>query len=148
RTALGSPTMSKVAGVSPTAQGSLEQTPMAHLLVYMAEKRLSGTLVFTPPAGDETMIQFAEGEACAVRAAGHSATAQLETCFHLPGGTSFAFYDGQNFCNGADASRIPAGEPLAAIWLAVRTRGIDRAVEGTLGRLGARPLKLHEQSRP
>ena len=139
--------MNKVAGASPTAHGSLEQTPLAHLLVYMAEKRLSGTIVFTPQdlaLGDEAMIQFVDGEACFVGGRGRS----LEACFRMPDTTTFAFYDGQNLCNDGDSTRIPVGEPLATIWSVVRARGLDRVVEATLGRLGPRVLKLHDQSRP
>jgi curved DNA-binding protein CbpA len=137
--------MNKVAGASPTAHGSLEQTPLAHLLVYMAEKRLSGTIVFTPKDGsasDETMIRFVEGEACSVSGG------SFEACCRLPDTTTFAFYDGQNIDNDSGTTRIPEGEPLATIWSAVRARGLDRVVEAALGRLGPRVLKLHDQSRP
>jgi curved DNA-binding protein CbpA len=141
--------MTMVQRASPTAQGSLEQVPLAHLLVYMAEKRLSGTIVFTPSGsaeGDESMIHFTEGNVAQIRASG--APSDIAPFVGLSDDTAFAFFEGVNLLPSKDAPRGVSLDPLATIWSAVRGRGVDRVVETTLGRLGARPLKLHEQSRP
>jgi curved DNA-binding protein CbpA len=65
----GSPEMTE-AGQPPTAQGSLERTPFVHLLVYLADRQVSGTLVLAEPdqaPGEEHAIYFVEGTAAKFR---------------------------------------------------------------------------------
>ena len=45
----------------PSAQGSLQQTPLLHLLVYALDRRLSGTLVLEDPTRRKHAILFADG---------------------------------------------------------------------------------------
>ncbi|MEO8906017.1 MAG: DnaJ domain-containing protein [Polyangiaceae bacterium] len=45
----------------PTAQGSLEATPLGHLLVYSLDRVLTGTLVLEEPSGKRHAIYFDEG---------------------------------------------------------------------------------------
>ena len=62
--------MIDASGQPPTAQGSLEKTPFVHLLVYMADRRVSGTLVLAEPdqaPGEEHAIYFLEGTASKFR---------------------------------------------------------------------------------
>jgi curved DNA-binding protein CbpA len=51
----------------PTATGTFAQTPLPHLLVYAFEHSLTGTFVFTGPAGEEATVLFLEGQACKVK---------------------------------------------------------------------------------
>ena len=46
---------------APTAQGSLEATPLGHLLVYSLDRMLTGTLVLEEPNGKRHAIYFDEG---------------------------------------------------------------------------------------
>ena len=46
---------------APTAQGSLEATPLGHLLVYGLDRLLTGTLVLEEPTGERHAIYFDEG---------------------------------------------------------------------------------------
>jgi curved DNA-binding protein CbpA len=58
------------AGQPPTAQGSLERTPFVHLLVYLADRQVSGTLVLAEAdqaPGEEHAIYFQEGTAAKFR---------------------------------------------------------------------------------
>src|SRR5579859_412495 len=58
------------ASSQPTAQGSLERTPFVHLLVYMADRQMSGTLVLAEAdaaPGEEHAIYFANGAAAKFR---------------------------------------------------------------------------------
>jgi curved DNA-binding protein CbpA len=48
--------MPNPAGPSPTAEGSLGKTPLTHLLVYMADRMLSGSLQFVSDQPDGTTI--------------------------------------------------------------------------------------------
>jgi hypothetical protein len=48
-------------GLSPTAQGSLRKTPLVHLLVYLLDQRLNGTVVFTTPAGELSAFECDTG---------------------------------------------------------------------------------------
>jgi curved DNA-binding protein CbpA len=47
--------------VAPTAQGSLEATPLGHLLVYGLDRVLTGTLVLEEPTGNRHAIYFDGG---------------------------------------------------------------------------------------
>jgi curved DNA-binding protein CbpA len=62
--------MTQASGQQPTAQGSLERTPFVHLLVYMADRQVSGSLVLADPAeaaGQEHGIYFLDGTASKFR---------------------------------------------------------------------------------
>lgn len=51
----------------PTAEGTLSRTPLSHLLVYMLDRRLTGTTIFTTPEGLSHSIFFNEGIAAKVK---------------------------------------------------------------------------------
>src|SRR6266536_2239473 len=62
--------MTAAPGLSPTAEGSLEKTPLVHLLVYMADRQLSGSIVLHdphPPADLEHIVYFVDGTASKFR---------------------------------------------------------------------------------
>src|SRR5690242_14103601 len=62
--------MTEAVGQPPTAQGSLERTPFVHLLVYLADRQVSGTIVLAEadqPPGEEHAIYFVEGTAAKFR---------------------------------------------------------------------------------
>src|SRR5262245_33420409 len=50
-----------------TAEGDLDRTPFAHLLVYAADRRLSGVLFLEEPGGVEHVVRFARGAPVKVR---------------------------------------------------------------------------------
>ena len=47
--------------VKPTAAGNLRATPLAHLLVYLLDRCLTGTIVIEQPDGSKSAIQFESG---------------------------------------------------------------------------------------
>jgi hypothetical protein len=60
--------MTKIAGLTPTAEGLLEKTPLVHLLVYLADRELTGSLVLSAKnGGEDHAIYFFEGQASKVR---------------------------------------------------------------------------------
>lgn len=46
---------------TPTAEGDLQRTPIPHLLVYMADRRLTGALLLKEPGGAEHVVRFEWG---------------------------------------------------------------------------------------
>jgi hypothetical protein len=77
--ALGSPVMEDAnpteqappgTDTPPTAEGTLSRTPLAHLLVYMLDQRLSGTTVFNAPHGVSHTICFRNGVPAKIRTGG------------------------------------------------------------------------------
>lgn len=50
-----------------TAEGDLARTPFAHLLVYAADRRLTGVLFLKEPSGIEHVVRLARGAAVKVR---------------------------------------------------------------------------------
>lgn len=49
------------ADLRPAASGTLAKTPLAHVVVFIAEKRLDGTLVLRDAKGGESLVAFAQG---------------------------------------------------------------------------------------
>ena len=47
----------------PSATGVLARTPLAHLYVYLSERRLTGTLVLRPADGPEASLYIRDGHA-------------------------------------------------------------------------------------
>jgi DnaJ-domain-containing protein 1 len=60
----------KLTGVRPTSQGSLQKTPLVHLLVYMLDRRLTGTTMLVGEGATTYFIYFERGVAAKVRTAG------------------------------------------------------------------------------
>jgi tetratricopeptide (TPR) repeat protein len=57
---------------APTAEGQLSRTPFAHVLLYMRDRRLTGTLAITAPEGfaeltGESLLAFENGSLTQVR---------------------------------------------------------------------------------
>ena len=50
-----------MAGAQPTASGTLQKTPLLHLLVHLLDHRLSGTLVVEQPGGQKSAVYFQHG---------------------------------------------------------------------------------------
>lgn len=51
------------ATLQPSASGVLARTPLAHLYVYLSERRLTGTLVLRPADGPEASLYIRDGHA-------------------------------------------------------------------------------------
>jgi tetratricopeptide (TPR) repeat protein len=51
------------ASPNPSATGVLARTPLAHLYVYLSERRLTGTLVLRPADGPEASLYIRDGHA-------------------------------------------------------------------------------------
>ena len=54
-------------GEAATAEGDLERTPFAHLLVYVLDKKLTGALILAPPEGPEHVVRLVRGVPVKVR---------------------------------------------------------------------------------
>jgi hypothetical protein len=55
------------AGIPPTAQGDLAKTPLVHVLVYVLDRELSGSMVVLDPEGREHCVFFDRGAPAKVR---------------------------------------------------------------------------------
>jgi len=188
---------------TPTAEGSLEKTPLVHLLVYMADRELTGSIVLVSPHPDgplENVIYFCDGAPAKIRTAepiaylgtvlrelriltdaalSSSLAAVAETkelhgellvrtgvidraalltglrvqaarkmahIFHVPGETTFSFFENANLLEDWGGPELFPLDPLEQIRLAASARNEERIVDATLARLGATKLKLHEES--
>src|ERR1700742_2003114 len=52
---------------SATAEGELARTPLAHLLVYALDRRLTGAMFLSSPTGVEHVVRFSRGVPIKVR---------------------------------------------------------------------------------
>lgn len=112
-------------GQTPAAAGTLDQTPLLHLYVYLLDKSLTGTTVLAPPSGptvglfvedgSPTRSLMRDGSVAFDRASMERALVDL--CL-LPADTRYAFYPRHDFF----AAQTPGTriEPLAAIMSAAR----------------------------
>jgi len=55
------------ADLPATAEGNLERTPTAHLLVYAVDQRLTGEFVFLEPSGIEHVVMLSDGAPVKIR---------------------------------------------------------------------------------
>ena len=107
----------------PSAQGSLAKTPFAHLVLYLYQRRSSGTLIVqtrAPSPGSETKVLFHRGRAVAANLAQPSAALDqglLPICEALDG--HFEFHESDLVGSGPG---IATGmfDPLAFVAEAAR----------------------------
>lgn len=135
----------------PVAQGDLEKTPFAHVLLYVHRKRLNGTLVLWDAAvvergsGSQDRIRFDSGAAVAGRLArrASSLASGLLPLFARPKGP-YAFY-GIDLVG--DHPSIKKGSVLPFSLLAASLRGScrDDVVDTVLARFGQSPVRLRSE---
>jgi hypothetical protein len=133
---------------APSAKGTLERRPLAHLLAYASEKKLTGSLVFGDPDDPVGVIVVKDGAPIRARApaasdAGPPATAESARVWHaladLPSSTDFAYYEGFDALRGTPRVDVPA---LVAI-LRVLLRNPPAAhVRATIARIGPAALAI------
>lgn len=57
------------ADVAPTAEGKLADTPLIHMMVYVLDREMTGTLTLRDPSGDEHSVYFDRGTPTKLRTA-------------------------------------------------------------------------------
>jgi tetratricopeptide (TPR) repeat protein len=133
----------------PSASGSLDKRPLAHLLVYALERKLTGTMELVSPE-ESACFYVVEGQPQKVwtsKARGptsgdggpDAALTRMEALFDMPSESTFAYYDGFDAVPDEPSHAMP---PFALVW-----RGIKRAppwehVHAALTRIGNAPLRL------
>ena len=65
--AIVGPRLREQAGIPPTAQGDLGRTPLVHVLVYVLDRELSGSLVLMDPDEREHCVYFDRGAPAKIR---------------------------------------------------------------------------------
>ena len=133
----------------PSAHGSLRKTPFAHLLLYLAGRKLSGTLAIWPEAeapkrGQDRML-FEQGQLVAMRPIepAKSLYAALTPLFGRTDDAAYAFYEGQDLLG--DGSRL--AEPISLQTLlarGLRAHAPELLMDGVIERVRGRPLRLRE----
>lgn len=132
-----------------SAAGTLDATPLAHILVHARQRALSGVLrlerdgdVASGAIAESIEIELARGF---VRAARSSAELTLPLArvvvraFGFPGAARFVFRPGSESARGDTGADL---EPLALLWAGLRAYGSEASAQRVLGRLGAGPLAL------
>jgi hypothetical protein len=125
----------------PTAQGDLSRTPFAHVLLYVHQKELSGTLV-VEREGVDTRVVFRDGRAVAAKPLPRGAELSkglLELCLLESG--AYAFWDGDLVGDAAEVVRGTV-DPLMFLNMSLRGHVRDVVVAGVLDRYGSAPLTL------
>ena len=132
----------------PVAQGTLEEKPLVHLLVYLDKKRITGTLaLFSDTAGPDggsgqDRVYFVEGRPVAAQLAQPSDSLEqgLLSLFDRER-ASFGFYEADLL--GSGPSRLEGEiDPLALIARSLRRTAREEAVRSVLNRIGSCTLRL------
>jgi tetratricopeptide (TPR) repeat protein len=129
----------------PSAQGSLTKTPFAHLVLYLYQRRSSGTLIVhtrVPAPGNQTKVLFHRGRAVAANLAQPSAALDqglLPLCEALDG--QFEFHESDLVGSGPG---IATGmfDPLAFVAEAARRHVRPELVEEVNAKFARATLAL------
>jgi curved DNA-binding protein CbpA len=132
----------------PIATGNLQKTPLPHLLVYLDQKRMSGTLAVWPdPEGDTTdgkpdRILLLKGCPMAGKLI-TPATTLREGLLRLFARTSapYAFYETNLLGDDRISGRV---DPISLITEALRSAARDDVVQELLQRLGDTKLRMQQ----
>jgi curved DNA-binding protein CbpA len=131
----------------PVATGTLAKTPLPHLLIYLDQRQLSGTLAIWPETGltegaRQDRILFLKGRPIAGRMIDPAKTLregllQLFVRIEAP----YAFYEG-NLLGGTDERLNGRVDPLSLITESLRTMARADIVDNVLAHVGAARLRL------
>ena len=134
---------------SPIAEGNLERTPLAHVLIQIVHRRLSGTLAIWPeadaggerPAGqDRILLKAGQPIAARLLEVGVAFDRSLLPLFHRRD-APYAFYQADLIGRG-DGLLTGHIEPLALIAASLRGGAREDAIEPVLARFGAAAVTL------
>jgi curved DNA-binding protein CbpA len=131
----------------PIATGTLAKTPLPHLLIYLDQKQLSGTLALWPdviPEDDKRQdrILLLKGRPVAGRLIEPAKTLRegLIKLFYRSE-APYAFYE-SNLLGSGDDRLNGRVDPLSLITESLRVTARDSVVDEVLGRVGAAKLRL------
>lgn len=135
----------------PIASGNLEKTPFPHLLVYLEQRALSGTLAVWPDRSDgaepsdkgQDRILMLKGKPVGARLMAPATDLQAGLLrIFARRNAPYAFYEG-NLLGSTEGRLSGRLDPLALIAEALRGDDVpDEVVAGVLGRLGKARLGL------
>jgi curved DNA-binding protein CbpA len=132
----------------PIAEGTLASRPFAHLLLYVLQQRMNGTLVIWPEEGagapkrGQDRVRFVEGKPVAGRFVQRGSSVErsmlpLFTRVNAP----YAFYEADLVGSG-DGVLESNVEPLELITASLRGAARDDAIDAVLRRLGQLKLRI------
>jgi curved DNA-binding protein CbpA len=134
-------------GDEPIATGTLAKTPLPHLLIYLDQRQLSGTLAVWPDVVSETdkrqdRILLLKGRPVAGRLI-ESARTLREGMLKLfyRSEAPYAFYEG-NLLGDAEGRLNGRLDPLSLITESLRATGREDVINEVLGRVGELRLRM------
>lgn len=126
----------------PMAKGTLDQRPLAHLLIYARERHLEGTMELGQN-GSGAEIVFVNGLIAKVRTPVNGAAdppqvpSSVRSLFALPAHTPFAYFDKFDALPNTTPTRI---DPLSFVWHPVRDALPSKQVDAIVDRTATTPL--------
>ncbi|MGF1469081.1 MAG: DnaJ domain-containing protein [Sandaracinaceae bacterium] len=132
----------------PIAQGNLAKTPFAHVMLYIQQRGLAGTLVLWQQVPSkkrpvQDRIAFLEGQPVAARLSRPASRLDrsLLPIFARQVGP-YAFYEGVDLVGDHPSVRRGNVDPMELLAASLRGSCRDDAVEAVLARFGDRPVRL------
>lgn len=148
--------MIEVSAPTPSAEGTLDRTPFGHVLLYVNNQGLSGTLVVWPDdpvAADgakrkEDRIRLDRGTPVAARFADDvSALDRGILALFARRRAPYAFYDGHDLVGGSEEVRTGSVDVWALLAAAARGAMPDDVADAVLARVGDQVLRLRTDAR-
>lgn len=149
----------------PKAKGTLQKSPVVHLLVYAADNNLEGTLLLQNDS-ERSAIYFRDGRPCKTQTK-HATMklADLEAddvdkrlrqhmvdevgyMMQLPEETKFSFFAARDLLSAQPVAVELRGDPLPLIMMGVRKYMDYDAFDQVLPKVANVPLVLHERASP
>ena len=133
----------------PSAQGTLESKPLAHLLIYVQSRQLTGTLAIWPDRNSalkgQDRLLIRKGAITAIRplAEADSALSAVLGLFDRKG-APYQFYEGQNLLGGSQGVLQDTLDIYTVVSHGLRRSLPDRSVDDVLSRIGHRRLQLRD----
>ncbi len=133
---------------APAAEGTLSKTPFAHIVLYVVQRNMTGTLAVWPDIQDgrkEDRIFFENGYIVAAR--------MVESAAALDRGllpvfaraqAPFVFYEGVNLVGNASGALVGRVDAYALVTASVRGPVREDAVEAVLSKFGTSPVRIKQ----
>ena len=131
----------------PTAEGSLTKTPFAHVLLYVQQHGMSGTLVVWPEEGqanqrEDRVLMRAGVIVAALLAEPASSIERGLLPLFVRTNAPYAFYSDVNLLGSSDGVRTGRVDPISLVTASLRGSVREDAVESVLGKLSGVKLRI------
>lgn len=127
----------------PLAEGELEQTPLAHVLLHVYGRGLSGSLTLTDERGERSIISFGRGRPHAAHTRAAAGADLQEAIVPLCGCRAGHYqFHGTDMLAGVPGVVRGSVDPLALVAASIHQHARTAVVDALLARYGEHSMRL------